>query len=144
LDPRPPGSSSDSAACVRIVDQTGSHLYRCRSSSDVAKAFFLAAQHPLWQQPNHAGRSTFTRRRSTDRRSLARYQDYSQRKQTPQDYPCISDVLDQRIDIKQEFQNLDKIPCIRNSLLYGIGGGTGIGAIRFLGTRSEPRSMSTR
>ncbi|WVQ71048.1 hypothetical protein IAR50_000573 [Cryptococcus sp. DSM 104548] len=40
-----------------------------------------------------------------------------------------------RIRPKDDFENLGKIPCARNSLLYGIAGGTGIGAVRFLGSR---------
>ncbi|ORY34759.1 hypothetical protein BCR39DRAFT_556268 [Naematelia encephala] len=35
----------------------------------------------------------------------------------------------------EDFQNLGKVPCMRTSLLYGIGGGSAIGAIRFIGTR---------
>ncbi|CAB4379102.1 hypothetical protein RhiirA1_462521 [Rhizophagus irregularis] len=31
-----------------------------------------------------------------------------------------------------DFKNIGKIPCARKSFLYGIGGGTTIGALRFL------------
>lgn len=42
----------------------------------------------------------------------------------------------------EDLKNLGTIPCVRNSLLYGIGTGVGIGAVRFLGTRSElPRVL---
>jgi hypothetical protein len=34
-------------------------------------------------------------------------------------------------------ENLGKTPCARQSLLLGIGGGAGVGAIRFLGSRRE-------
>ncbi|WVF70777.1 hypothetical protein IAT40_005571 [Kwoniella sp. CBS 6097] len=40
-----------------------------------------------------------------------------------------------RIRPKEDFENIGKIPCARNSLLYGIAGGAGIGAVRFLGSR---------
>ncbi|KAK8865838.1 hypothetical protein IAR55_000986 [Kwoniella newhampshirensis] len=40
-----------------------------------------------------------------------------------------------RIRPLEDFENIGKIPCARNSLLYGIAGGTGIGAVRFLGSR---------
>ncbi|WRT63974.1 uncharacterized protein IL334_000901 [Kwoniella shivajii] len=40
-----------------------------------------------------------------------------------------------RIRPKEDFENIGKIPCARNSLLYGIAGGTGLGAVRFLGSR---------
>ncbi|ODN84329.1 hypothetical protein L202_00303 [Cryptococcus amylolentus CBS 6039] len=40
-----------------------------------------------------------------------------------------------RIKPKNDLENLGKMPCARNSLLYGIAGGTGIGAVRFLGSR---------
>ncbi|EKD00668.1 hypothetical protein A1Q2_05028 [Trichosporon asahii var. asahii CBS 8904] len=40
-----------------------------------------------------------------------------------------------RIRPVEDFKNLGNIPCVRNSLLYGIGTGVGIGAVRFLGTR---------
>ncbi|WWC86050.1 uncharacterized protein L201_000921 [Kwoniella dendrophila CBS 6074] len=40
-----------------------------------------------------------------------------------------------RIKPIEDFENIGKIPCARNSLLYGIAGGTGLGAVRFLGSR---------
>ncbi|OWZ61572.1 hypothetical protein J008_01776 [Cryptococcus neoformans] len=40
-----------------------------------------------------------------------------------------------RINPKQDLENIGKIPCARNSLLYGIAGGVGVGAVRFLGSR---------
>ncbi|KAK6905505.1 hypothetical protein I203_106334 [Kwoniella mangroviensis CBS 8507] len=40
-----------------------------------------------------------------------------------------------RIRPKEDFENIGKIPCARNSLLYGIAGGAGLGAVRFLGSR---------
>ncbi|WWC66597.1 uncharacterized protein I206_100500 [Kwoniella pini CBS 10737] len=40
-----------------------------------------------------------------------------------------------RIRPTEDLQNIGKIPCARNSLLYGIAGGTGLGAVRFLGSR---------
>ncbi|EAL22171.1 hypothetical protein CNBC3090 [Cryptococcus deneoformans B-3501A] len=33
-----------------------------------------------------------------------------------------------RIDPRQDLENIGKIPCARNSLLYGIAGGVGVGA----------------
>ncbi|WWC58385.1 uncharacterized protein I303_100925 [Kwoniella dejecticola CBS 10117] len=46
-----------------------------------------------------------------------------------------------RIRPAEDFQNIGKIPCARNSLLYGIAGGTGLGAVRFLGSR-KPKSAA--
>ncbi|WVQ85330.1 hypothetical protein IAT38_007495 [Cryptococcus sp. DSM 104549] len=40
-----------------------------------------------------------------------------------------------RIRPKQDLENIGQIPCARNSLLYGIAGGTGLGVVRFLGSR---------
>ncbi|WVR05737.1 hypothetical protein IAU60_002762 [Kwoniella sp. DSM 27419] len=40
-----------------------------------------------------------------------------------------------RIRPKEDFENIGQIPCARNSLLYGIAGGSGLGAVRFLGSR---------
>ncbi|KAE8540006.1 hypothetical protein D1P53_003944 [Cryptococcus gattii VGV] len=40
-----------------------------------------------------------------------------------------------RINPKQDLENIGQIPCARNSLLYGIAGGVGVGAVRFLGSR---------
>ncbi|WVW82091.1 hypothetical protein I302_104096 [Kwoniella bestiolae CBS 10118] len=40
-----------------------------------------------------------------------------------------------RIRPLEDFENIGKIPCARNSLLYGIAGGAGLGAVRFLGSR---------
>ncbi|KAK1923585.1 hypothetical protein DB88DRAFT_304640 [Papiliotrema laurentii] len=34
------------------------------------------------------------------------------------------------INVKDDFQNLGQTPCVRTSLLYGIGGGIGLGAVR--------------
>jgi len=38
----------------------------------------------------------------------------------------------------EDLKNVGNIPCGRDSLLYGIGGGVGIGCLRFLGS-SNPR-----
>lgn len=35
---------------------------------------------------------------------------------------------------KQDLERLNEIPCIRQSLLYGIGGGVGLGAVRMFGS----------
>ena len=35
------------------------------------------------------------------------------------------------VDLKEDFS---RVPCIRNALLYGLGGGIGIGAVRFFGS----------
>ncbi|KAI9638956.1 uncharacterized protein MKK02DRAFT_41986 [Dioszegia hungarica] len=43
------------------------------------------------------------------------------------------------IDLKNDFRNIEQIPCIRQSLLSGIAGGAGIGAVRYLASRS-PRA----
>ncbi len=43
----------------------------------------------------------------------------------------------QRIDPIKDFENIGNIPCARSSLLYGIGGGAGIGAVRFLSSRRK-------
>ncbi|WWD17977.1 hypothetical protein CI109_102423 [Kwoniella shandongensis] len=40
-----------------------------------------------------------------------------------------------RIRVVEDLENIGKIPCARNSLLYGIAGGAGVGAVRFLGSR---------
>ncbi|KAL1406263.1 hypothetical protein Q8F55_007959 [Vanrija albida] len=39
------------------------------------------------------------------------------------------------IDVKKDFENIGQWPCMRTALLYGIAGGAGIGAVRFLGSR---------
>ena len=41
----------------------------------------------------------------------------------------------QRIDVVHDFENIGSIPCARTSLLYGIAGGSGVGAVRYLGSR---------
>ncbi|KIR30364.1 hypothetical protein I307_03473 [Cryptococcus deuterogattii 99/473] len=40
----------------------------------------------------------------------------------------IRDFKAARINPKQDLENIGKIPCARNSLLYGIAGGVGVGA----------------
>ncbi|WVN85859.1 uncharacterized protein L203_101011 [Cryptococcus depauperatus CBS 7841] len=40
-----------------------------------------------------------------------------------------------RINPKHDFENIGQVPCARKSLLYGIAGGAGLGAVRFLGSR---------
>lgn len=49
--------------------------------------------------------------------------------------PSISDfwLIIQRLG-KNDFDRFDKIPCIRTSLLYGIGAGVGLGAVRIFGS----------
>ncbi|KAI8581392.1 hypothetical protein K450DRAFT_232836 [Umbelopsis ramanniana AG] len=42
----------------------------------------------------------------------------------------------------EDLKNIPQIPCARNSLLYGIGGGAGFGAIRFLARRSVPSAAN--
>lgn len=42
-----------------------------------------------------------------------------------------------RIDPIQDFKRIPSMPCARESLLYGIGTGAGIGGIRFLSSRSK-------
>ncbi|GAB5586330.1 hypothetical protein Unana1_01230 [Umbelopsis nana] len=42
----------------------------------------------------------------------------------------------------EDLKNVPQIPCARNSLLYGIGGGAGFGAIRFLTRRSVPSAAN--
>merc|ERR1712232_564471 len=37
----------------------------------------------------------------------------------------------QMVDVKED---LTRIPCLRTALLYGIGGGIGVGAVRFFGS----------
>ncbi|EIW71510.1 hypothetical protein TREMEDRAFT_56465 [Tremella mesenterica DSM 1558] len=41
-----------------------------------------------------------------------------------------------RIDIRRDLRNIDQIPCARTSFLYGIAGGSGIGAVRYLGGKN--------
>ncbi|CAE6458240.1 unnamed protein product [Rhizoctonia solani] len=41
-----------------------------------------------------------------------------------------------RIDPVQDFKRIPSMPCARESLLYGIGTGAGIGGIRFVSSRS--------
>ncbi|KAH7336937.1 hypothetical protein B0J17DRAFT_718849 [Rhizoctonia solani] len=41
-----------------------------------------------------------------------------------------------RIDPVQDFKRIPSMPCARESLLYGIGTGAGIGGIRFISSRS--------
>ncbi|CEL62531.1 hypothetical protein RSOLAG1IB_04887 [Rhizoctonia solani AG-1 IB] len=41
-----------------------------------------------------------------------------------------------RIDPLQDFKRIPSMPCARESLLYGIGTGAGIGGIRFISSRS--------
>ncbi|CAE6493271.1 unnamed protein product [Rhizoctonia solani] len=41
-----------------------------------------------------------------------------------------------RIDPVEDFKRIPSMPCARESLLYGIGTGAGIGGIRFMGSRS--------
>ena len=43
----------------------------------------------------------------------------------------------QRLNVRRDLENIGSIPCARTSLLYGIGGGAGIGAVRYLSLRSE-------
>jgi hypothetical protein len=42
-----------------------------------------------------------------------------------------------RIDPLDDFRRIPTMPCARESLLYGIGTGAGVGGIRFLSTRRE-------
>ncbi|WOO83787.1 Cytochrome c oxidase assembly protein cox20, mitochondrial [Vanrija pseudolonga] len=39
------------------------------------------------------------------------------------------------INVKDDFEHMGQWPCVRNALMYGIAGGAGIGAVRFLGSR---------
>lgn len=39
------------------------------------------------------------------------------------------------INVKDDFEHMGQWPCVRNALMYGIVGGAGIGAVRFLGSR---------
>ncbi|GFZ52380.1 hypothetical protein JCM24511_10153 [Saitozyma sp. JCM 24511] len=41
----------------------------------------------------------------------------------------------QRVDVARDLENIGQIPCARNSLLYGIAGGAGVGAVRFISSR---------
>ncbi|KAJ1303375.1 hypothetical protein OPQ81_011569 [Rhizoctonia solani] len=41
-----------------------------------------------------------------------------------------------RIDPVEDFKRIPSMPCARESLLYGIGTGAGIGGIRFISSRS--------
>ncbi|CAE6415664.1 unnamed protein product [Rhizoctonia solani] len=41
-----------------------------------------------------------------------------------------------RIDPVQDFKRIPSMPCARESLMYGIGTGAGIGGIRFISSRS--------
>lgn len=42
-----------------------------------------------------------------------------------------------RIDPVADFKRIPSMPCARESLLYGIGTGAGIGGIRYVSSRSE-------
>ncbi|CAE6469067.1 unnamed protein product [Rhizoctonia solani] len=44
--------------------------------------------------------------------------------------------ITKRIDPVQDFKRIPSMPCARESLLYGIGTGAGIGGIRFISSRS--------
>jgi len=39
-----------------------------------------------------------------------------------------------RINLSKDLQNATQIPCFRNSMLWGIGGGVGVGAVRAIWT----------
>lgn len=47
------------------------------------------------------------------------------------------EVTGQRINVGEDIQKIGEVPCARSSLLYGIGGGSAIGAVRYLGSRSR-------
>ncbi|KAI9316996.1 hypothetical protein BX666DRAFT_2027070 [Dichotomocladium elegans] len=42
----------------------------------------------------------------------------------------------------EDFKDVGKIPCARNSLLYGMGAGLGLGSIRFFVKRSVPSAAN--
>ncbi|RSH93287.1 hypothetical protein EHS25_007641 [Saitozyma podzolica] len=50
----------------------------------------------------------------------------------------------QRVDVARDLENIGQIPCARNSLLYGIAGGAGVGAVRFISSRSEQALLERR
>ncbi|CAM0140251.1 hypothetical protein VKS41_005940 [Umbelopsis sp. WA50703] len=54
--------------------------------------------------------------------------------------PSLSEAL-KTVKI-EDLKSVPQIPCARNSLLYGIGGGAGFGAIRFLAKRSVPSAAN--
>jgi cytochrome c oxidase assembly protein subunit 20 len=37
----------------------------------------------------------------------------------------------------EDISKIGETPCARSSLLYGIGGGSALGAVRYIGSRSE-------
>jgi cytochrome c oxidase assembly protein subunit 20 len=43
---------------------------------------------------------------------------------------------EKRISVKDDLSHIGDFPCARSSLLYGIGGGSAIGAVRYIGSRS--------
>jgi hypothetical protein len=61
-----------------------------------------------------------------------------------------SRLMYKQVDLKRDFENLNQIPCARSSLLYGIGGGVGLGAVRFIsskrrfGFRSSDRMLMSQ
>ncbi|KAF7722579.1 hypothetical protein EC973_002932 [Apophysomyces ossiformis] len=42
----------------------------------------------------------------------------------------------------EDFKDLNRIPCARNSLLYGMGAGLGLGSIRYIATSKVPSAAN--
>ncbi|CAO3630000.1 unnamed protein product [Cunninghamella blakesleeana] len=61
----------------------------------------------------------------------------------PEGVPEKSDYVEALKTVKvEDFKDIGKIPCARNSLLYGIGAAFGLGAIRFILKRSVPSAAN--
>lgn len=57
-----------------------------------------------------------------------------------QDSPKFVDAL--KTVKLEDFKEVNRIPCARNALLYGMGAGVAMGAIRFLSKRAIPTSTN--
>ncbi|KAI9027177.1 hypothetical protein CLU79DRAFT_740690, partial [Phycomyces nitens] len=58
----------------------------------------------------------------------------------PNNEPRVSEAL-KTVKI-EDFKDVPKIPCARNSLLYGMGSGIGVGAIRYMMKQRIPTAAN--
>ncbi|KAG0169103.1 hypothetical protein DFQ28_002289 [Apophysomyces sp. BC1034] len=54
--------------------------------------------------------------------------------------PTFSDAL--KTVKLEDFKDVNRIPCARNSILYGMGAGLGLGSIRYIATSKVPSAAN--